>query len=66
MLHEQNFASFVGSYYTCCDVIIFVNSKKAKINVIENSYMFWRNDNTLASLALPEIAMSLLLFYSIP
>ena len=37
MPHEQNFTSLVGSYYTCCDVIIFVNSKKAEINVIENS-----------------------------
>ena len=40
MLHEQNFASFVGSYNTCCDVIIFVNSEKTEINVIENSYVF--------------------------
>ena len=26
--------------YTCCDVIIFVNSEKAEINVIENSNVF--------------------------
>ena len=31
MLHEQNFTSFVDSYYTYCDVIIFVNSEKAEI-----------------------------------
>ena len=40
MLHQQNFTSFVGFYYTCCDVIIFVNSEKAEINVIENSNAF--------------------------
>ena len=40
MLHEQNCISFVGSYYTRCDVIIFVNSEKAEINVIENSNVF--------------------------
>ena len=40
MLHEQSFTSFVGSYYTYCDVIIFVNSEKADISVIENSYVF--------------------------
>ena len=40
MLHKQNFTSFVGSYYTCCDVIVFVNSEKAEINVIENSNVF--------------------------
>ena len=39
MLHGQNFFSFVGSY-ACCDVIIFVNSGKAEINVIENSNVF--------------------------
>ena len=49
MLHEQNFTSFVDSYYTCCDVIIFVNSEKAGITVIENSNLFWRNENVLAS-----------------
>ena len=66
MLHEQNFISFVGSYYTCCDVIILVNNEKAEINVIENSNVFWWNDNALASWALSEIAMSLPLLYSIP
>ena len=40
MLHEQNFTSFVGSYYTSYDVIIFVNSEKAEINVIKNSNVF--------------------------
>ena len=65
MLIEQNFTSFVGSNYTCCDIIIFVNSEKAEINVIENSNVFWRNDNALAFWALPEIAMSLSLFYRI-
>ena len=40
MLHDQNFTTFVDFYYTCCDVIIFVNSEKAEINVIENSYVF--------------------------
>ena len=49
MLHEQNFTVFVGSYYTCCDVIFFISSDKVEINVIENSNVFWRNDNALAS-----------------
>ena len=40
MLHEQNFTSFVDSQYTCCDDIIFVNSEKAEINVIENFNVF--------------------------
>ena len=40
MLYEQNLTSFLGSYYTCCDVIIFVDSEKAKINLIENSNVF--------------------------
>ena len=66
MLHEQNFSSFVGSYYTCYDVIIFVNSEKAEINVIENSNVFRRNDNALASWVLPEIPIFLPLFYSVP
>ena len=33
-------STLVGSYYTCCDVIIFVNSEKAEITVIENSTVF--------------------------
>ena len=40
MLHEQNFFSFFGSYYTCYDVIIFVHSEKTEINGIENSNVF--------------------------
>ena len=66
MLHEQNVNSFVDSYYTCCDVIVFVNNEKADINVIENSIVFWRNDNASASWTLTKIAMALPLFYSIP
>ena len=49
MQHEQIFTSFVSSYYTCCDVVIFVNSEKAEIYVIENSNVFRRNENALAS-----------------
>ena len=39
-MHKISPLNLVGSYYTCCDVIIFVNSEKAEINVIENSNVF--------------------------
>ena len=36
----KKISPLVGPYYTYCDVIIFVNSEKADINVIENSNVF--------------------------
>ena len=68
MLTWINFHRLCRILYTCCDVIVIVNSEKAEVNAVENSNVSWtwRNDNTLASWALPEIAMSLPMFYSIP
>ena len=33
----NKFPSFCRILYTCCDVIVVVNSEKAEVNAVENS-----------------------------